>query len=285
MKRRDLLKASAIGLAALPAIGQQTKPSDDASAAGEVPVAFLVSEGAVVIDFCGPWEVFQDGGGFRLYTVAESTRPIRVSGGLQIVPDFDFASAPPPKIVVIPAQRGARSPAAMEWLRRSAARADVTMSVCTGAFVLAASGLLAGRPATTHHSSYVTFAAQFPDVRLQRGVRFVDDGNVASAGGLTSGVDLALHIVERYRGRAATREVADYLEYQGQGWLDPSTNAQYARPRKADASRPTCILCGMEVDPAKAPKSVFRGVTYLFCSTDHKAAFDAEPLRILELAR
>jgi transcriptional regulator GlxA family with amidase domain len=275
MNRRDLLKAAALGLAAPVRAG----------ASGDVPVAFLVSDGAVIIDFCGPWEVFQDAGGFRLYTVAESTRPIRASGGMRIVPDYDFAAAPAPRIVVIPAQRGGRSRAAVDWLRSSAARADLTMSVCTGAFVLAGAGLLQGRPATTHHSSYVAFAAEFPEVRLQRGARFVDDGNVASAGGLTSGIDLALHVVERYSGRDAARRTAEYLEYQGQGWLDPSSNSQYARPRKAEADRPTCIVCGMEVDPKSAPRTVYGGATYLFCSAEHKQRFDAEPARILELTR
>jgi transcriptional regulator GlxA family with amidase domain len=275
MNRRDLLKAAALGLAVPLRAG----------ASSDIPVAFLVSDGAVIIDFCGPWEVFHQAGGFRLYTVAESTRPIRASGGMRIVPDYDFASAPPPKIVVIPAQRGGRTRAAAEWLRTSAVRADLTMSVCTGAFVLASAGLLAGRPATTHHSSYVAFAAEFPDVRLRRGLRFVDDGNVASAGGLTSGIDLALHVVERYHGRDAARRTADYMEYQGQGWIDPSSNSQYALPREADGGRPKCIVCGMEVDPKTAPKSVYRGVTHLFCSDEDKRRFDAAPERILELAR
>ena len=275
MNRRDLLKAAvAVGLAA---------PLKAQGESGDVPVAFLISEGAVIIDFCGPWEVFQDAGGFSLFTVSESRRPIRASGGMQIIPDHDFASAPAAKVVVIPAQRGSRSKAAVEWLHKTAAHADLTMSVCTGAFVLANSGLLSGRPATTHHSSYAALAAQYQDVKVQRGARFVDDGNIASAGGLTSGIDLALHIVERYRGRDAAKSTADYMEYQGKGWLDPSSNADYARPRKADAGH--CPVCGMDVDPASAPKSQYRGVTYAFCSSDHKHLFDAAPEKILEPGR
>jgi transcriptional regulator GlxA family with amidase domain/YHS domain-containing protein len=276
MKRRELL---ALGLAA-PALMKLRPPES-----GEIPVAFLVSEGAVIIDFCGPWEVFQDAGRFRLYTVAETTRPIRASGGMQIVPDYDFASAPAPKIVVIPAQRGGRNKAAVDWLRKSAAQADLTMSVCTGAFVLAGAGLLSGKSATTHHSSYATFAMAFPDVRLQRGVRFVDEGTIASAGGLTSGIDLALHAVERYFGRDAAKSTADYMEYQGQGWLDARSNGAYARPPKPAAGRAICPVCWMDLDPAAAPQSVYRGVTYSFCSTDHKQQFDAAPQRFLDLAQ
>ena len=115
------------------------KPPDK----GQIPVAFLISDGAVVIDFCGPWEVFQDvmipGSEempFRLYTVAETKKPIRTSGGMQIVPDYTIQNAPPPKVIVIPAQ-SAPSPAVLEWIRKSSKTTDVTMSVCTGAFVLA----------------------------------------------------------------------------------------------------------------------------------------------------
>ena len=100
MNRRDLLKVAALGLAS-PLRGV---------ASSDIPVAFLVSDGAVIIDFCGPWEVFQDAGGFRLYTVAESKRTIRASGGMQIVPDHDFASAPAPKSSVSVPLYSARPP-------------------------------------------------------------------------------------------------------------------------------------------------------------------------------
>src|SRR3982074_1712903 len=109
----------------------------------QIPVAFLISDGAVVIDFCGPWEVFQDAVipsrqdmPFRLYTVAETKKPIRTSGGMQIVPDYTIEDAPAPKVFVIPAQ-SPPSPAVLEWIKQSSKTTDVTMSVCTGAFVLA----------------------------------------------------------------------------------------------------------------------------------------------------
>src|SRR5262249_730998 len=159
-------------------------------AKGPIPVAFLLSDGAVMIDFAGPWEVFQavyvpspgatmeEQLPFRLYTVAETTKAITASGGMKIVPDYDLASAPAPKIIVVPAQ-GATSEAVLEWMRTSSRTTDVTMSVCTGAFLLAKTGLLSGRSATTHHGSYGLFAMKFPDVRLQRRARFVEDGHLA----------------------------------------------------------------------------------------------------------
>ena len=102
----------------------------------------------------------------------------------------------------------------MQWLRDAAQRADLVMSVCTGAYVLAEAGLLDGKSATTHHESWDDFAATFPRVRLVRGRRFVEHEHVATAGGLTSGIDLALRVVERYLGRDAAVLTARYMEYR-----------------------------------------------------------------------
>src|SRR6476619_1437421 len=255
------------------------KPPDK----GQIPVAFLISDGAVVIDFCGPWEVFQDvmipGSEempFRLYTVAETKKPIRTSGGMQIVPDYTVQDAPPPKVIVIPAQ-SSQSPALLEWIRKASDTADVTMSVCTGAFVLAKTGLLNGKSATTYHGAFGRFAMQFPDIELKRGARFVENGNLATAGGLSSGIDLALRVVERYYGRDVARKAAYNMEYQGEGWMNPDSNQIYATSPVSTAEHPLCAVCGMDVDPKSAPKSIFVGTTYYFCSEDDKKTFDAAP--------
>jgi len=252
-------------------------------AEGSIPVAFLISEGAQVIDFTGPWEVFQDvmvpgrtDHPFRLYTVSESTSPIRASGGMKIVPDYTFENAPSPKVIVIPAQ-SPPSQATLEWIRRSAKSADVTMSVCTGAFVLAKTGLLSGKGATTYHGAFVRFANDFPDIQLKRGARFVEAGNLATAGGLSSGIDLALRVVERYFGREVAQQTAYDLEYQGQGWTNPDSNQLYATTPISTAGRTVCPVCGMNVDRATASKSVYEGKTYYFCSDDDKKTFDATP--------
>ena len=233
MNRRDLLTVSAAAtlLAAdtiAHADSKSIKPLTP-PAKGKIPVAFLISEDAQVIDFAGPWEVFQDvhvpSRGttmdermpFQLFTVAQSTKPIRASGGLQIVPDYDFTSAPLAKLIVIPAQSGPTD-ATKAWLRKSAQLSDVTMSVCVGAFVLGAAGMLAGQAATTHHDFYDKFAETFPDVHLQRGVRFVDNDRIATAGGLTSGIDLALHVVERYFGAEVAQQTATMMEHESARW-------------------------------------------------------------------
>jgi putative intracellular protease/amidase/YHS domain-containing protein len=312
MKRRELLKsAAAFGCAAaipLSSFGQlvsssasdPTRPAAEPNplkppAEGSIPVAFVISDGAVMIDFAGPWEVFQDAyihgamgegmrmGLFRLYTVAETDKPIEASGGMKIIPDYTFATAPAPKVIVIPAQSAQNKPsqAMQEWIRKSAKSADVTMSVCTGAFLLANTGLLQGKAATTNHNAYRTMAMQFPDITLKRGARFVEQGNVATAGGLSSGIDLALRVVERYYGHDTAKQTAYDMEYQGQGWMDPGSNEVYAKARVSTDAHPLCAVCDMDVDKASAPKSVYKGKTYFFCMTDHKELFDAAPEKYL----
>ena len=273
-----LLFARLPAIAASPDTNSLKPPDKD-----PIPVAFLISDGAVVIDFCGPWEVFQDvvipsrqEMPFRLYTVAETKKPIRTSGGMQIVPEHTIADAPVPKVIVIPAQ-SEPSPAVLEWITKSSKTTDVTMSVCTGAFVLAKTGLLNGKSATTYHGAFERFAMKFPDVQLKRGARFVENGNLATAGGLSSGIDLALRVVERYYGRDVAQKTAYNMEYQGQGWLNPDSNQLYAKAATSTAEHPLCTVCGMDVDPKTAPKSAFKGITYYFCSDNDKKTFDAAP--------
>ena len=298
MNRRELLQrttmfglVSALPFSRAATAGTPFAPADTnplkPPAQGSIPVAFVISEGAVIIDFCGPWEVFEnvnvpdrDGNPFRLYTVGPSSGPIHASSGMKIIPDYTFENAPAPKVIVIPAQNGSND-AMLNWIRKASKTTDVTMSVCTGAFVLANTGLLSGKAATTHHGAFKTFAAQFPDIQVKRGARFVEAGNLASAGGLSSGIDLALRVVERYFGRDVATQTAYQMEYQGQGWLDPASNQVYAKARISTDQHPLCPVCDMDVDPKSAPKSVYQGKTYYFCMDSHKAAFDAAPEKYL----
>src|SRR5437764_8966752 len=278
-----LLITVAIFIAAAPTDSNSLKPP----AKDQIPVAFLISDGAVVIDFCGPWEVFQDvmipsrqDMPFRLYTVAETKKPIRTSGGMQIVPDYTIANAPEPKVIVIPAQ-SPPSPAVLDWIRKSSKTTDVTMSVCTGAFVLAKTGLLDGKSATTYHGAFGRFAMKFPNIELKRGARFVENGNLATAGGLSSGIDLALRVVERYYGRDVAQKAAYNMEYQGQGWMNSESNQVYATALVSTAEHPICAVCGMDVDPKIAAKSVYKGAIYYFCSDDDKKTFETAPERFV----
>jgi len=196
---------------------------------GKIPIAFAISDGVTVIDFAGPWEVFQDVHvtergkdmedqmPFQLFTVSEKIEPLIGSGGLKLVPDYTFDTAPQPKVIVVPAQRG--SQALHAWLRKVSPATDVTMSVCTGAFQLGKAGLLSGKSATTHHEFLDQFEKTFPDVSVKRGLRFVENEKISTAGGLSSGIDLALRVVDRYFGRDVAQTTATYMEYQSKGWI------------------------------------------------------------------
>ena len=227
----------------------QQSPSSSAKSAklippatGKINVAFILTEGSVMIDFAGPWETFQDvmvpSRGpkmedqhvFHLYTVSDSKNPIHTSGGMQIIPDYTFEDAPQPTIVVIPAQMG-DSPKMLEWIRKTSARGNVVMSVCNGAFNLAETGLLDGHPATSYHTSYETFQHHFPKIQVERGRRWVQSTpTIFTAGGLSSGIDLALHIVELYYGRDIAQDTARTMEYEGQGWIGGNSAMNNARP-------------------------------------------------------
>jgi len=243
MKRRDFMAFGAGAAAIAMTNSLRTAPLDDsgrlvkaiangvpleAPASGKIKVAVAIANRATVIDFAGPWEVFQDvmvesrGNShddqmpFELYTVGATADPIRASGGLRIKPDYGVDDAPQPDLVVVPALRG--NPALHEWLAAVAPDTDVTMSVCTGAFQLARAGLLDGQIATTHHDFYDAFGDEFPHIQLERGLRFVENKKISTAGGLTSGIDLSLRVVERYFGRPVAQTTADYMEYTSENW-------------------------------------------------------------------
>jgi transcriptional regulator GlxA family with amidase domain len=216
MRRRNFL-ANTLAAASVARFATAAEVTSRLPQRKSIRVAFLLGEGANVIDTAGPWEVFQDAvnsdhrDAFSLYTVAPERKLIRMTGGLEVMPTHALKDAPQPHVVVVPAQKS--HPAALEWLRAISPLTDVTLSICTGAFQLAKAGLLDGQAATTHHEFFDAFAKQFPAVSLRRGLRFVDNGRIATAGGLTSGIDLALHIVERYLGPEAAQATATYMEY------------------------------------------------------------------------
>jgi transcriptional regulator GlxA family with amidase domain len=204
-------------------------------ATGVINVAFIVSDQTALIDLAGPWEVFADtmlaphggpwrGGDdmimpFHLYTVSDAQKSISAEG-LQVVPNYTFENAPKPQVIVVPAQ-GGRSEEQKKWLLENATAADITMSVCTGASMLAADGLLNHQRATTHHMYVDEMQKRYSAVQFVTGLRYVDNGKVATAGGLSSGIDLALHVVERYYGGEIAQATADYMEYRGELWKNP----------------------------------------------------------------
>jgi transcriptional regulator GlxA family with amidase domain len=223
MTRRDaLLAAVAMTAAAATPLSASAQVETDAPArplsppkSGPVNVAVVVGEQSTVIDFAGPWEVFQDvqqGNGFNLFMVSDKIKTLEATGNMQIVPQYDFETAPQPNVVFMGAQ-GQHTSAKIDWIRRMSVKADLVLSNCTGAFLLAQTGLLDGLSATTHHDFYDLFEKRFPKVKLVRGPRYVEYEKIATGGGLTSGIELALRVVERYYGSPAADQTAYYMEY------------------------------------------------------------------------
>jgi transcriptional regulator GlxA family with amidase domain len=196
----------------------------------KIRVAFAIDAGTQVIDLAGPWEVFQDayvrqgesamapGRPFELYTVAEKNQTIRATGGLAIVPTHSIESAPDPHVLVIPHFAVEGVTPIHGWIKKAASKTLLTMSVCTGAFQLAKTGLLDGRPATTNGIAYDEFEKAFPRVKLLRGPRFVETEGLSTAGGLTAGIDLSLRVVERFFTTDVAERTASFMEYAGRSW-------------------------------------------------------------------
>lgn len=183
-------------------------------------VGVLLFDEIEVLDFAGPYEVFvaakdeQGAPYFDPLTVAERAE-VRCYGGLRVLPDATYANCPPLDLLIVPGGPGAREPAGQEamlaFIRQAAGRTPLIASVCTGAFLLGRAGLLDGRTATTHSGRLDQFRAEFPQVKAVA-EKIVDEGAIITAAGVSSGIDLALALLERYFGPEARQREARRLE-------------------------------------------------------------------------
>lgn len=182
-------------------------------------VAIFVNEGVELLDFAGPGEVFStagEGREFNVYTVAASPEPIVSQGFVTVTPEYTFANSPRPDILIVPggAVSGPlRNRQVLVWIRNASRHAEITLSVCTGAFLLARAGLLDGKEATTHWRAIDTLKQEAPRTRVLTGRRYVDNGKIVTSAGVSAGTDAALHIVRRLLGEQVAQETARYMEY------------------------------------------------------------------------
>ncbi|WP_031481054.1 GlxA family transcriptional regulator [Streptomyces bicolor] len=181
-------------------------------------VLFLLFDDVQSLDVTGPLEVFMGAethtpGTYRIRTASPDGGPVRTSGGLTVVPDHALADAPDPHTLVVPGGKGTRcpQPALTDWLRGHGPRAERLVSVCTGAILLAEAGLLDGRRATTHWAYCDKLARDHPAVDVDPDPIYVRDGHVATSAGVTSGIDLALALVEEDLGRDVALGIARHL--------------------------------------------------------------------------
>ncbi len=187
-------------------------------------VAIVVWDGVELLDFAGPGEVFaaarsDDGRSFQVFTVAASKQPIVSQGFLSINPQYAIDDCPPVDIMVLPG--GGTSNVTgdeklMAWVKKQTASSQITLSVCTGAFVLAENGSLNDLDATTWHGAVDRLRQQFPNVRVHADRRFIDNGRIITSAGVSAGIDSSLHVVSKLFGEESAVNTARYMEYNWQ---------------------------------------------------------------------
>lgn len=190
-------------------------------------VAIYLFDDVEVLDFAGPYEVFttaarvrqrEDAAAplFEVFTVARRPGLVRARAGLSVQPDHLIGQHPPVDLLIVPggvvdAELGHAD--VRDWLQRTAAQAGIVASVCTGAFLLAQAGLLQGKTATTHWEDADALRRAFPELTVQTGCRWVDQGHVLTSAGISAGIDMSLHLVERLADRALAERTARQLDF------------------------------------------------------------------------
>jgi len=188
-------------------------------------IAIAVFEGAEELDFAGPWEVL---GAWRflypddvdLVMVGESAAPVTCAKGMRVLPEVSWQELGHVDVLVYPGGRGTRSQLGnktiRERLRALKESGTLMTSVCTGALVYGDAGLLDGRPVTTYATAFEELLPLGTDMEPRRDQRFVDDGQVITAAGVSAGIDMALHLIARLASPDKAWEVRRYIEYDPQ---------------------------------------------------------------------
>lgn len=188
-------------------------------------VGVLLFPQVELLDFAGPFEVFSAARTssetrerlMDVFTVAETTSPVRCNNPVTVVPDYALEECPHMDVVVVPGGMGTRSAVdrqgLVDWIARRAEAAEVTTSVCTGSFLLAKAGVLDGRSATTHWASIERMRRDFPALAVEESVRWVDAWPVVSSAGVSAGIDMALHVLSRLYDDEVARATARGIEY------------------------------------------------------------------------
>ncbi len=187
-------------------------------------VAIMVFDDVEVLDFAGPYEVFNVTRELSLmsemnvFTVAESTAPVRTRGQLSINPNYSFTTMPETDILLIPGGAGSRAllekPHILDWLREQSEKVELLLSVCTGSLVLAKAGLLNGLSVTTHHDNLDDLERLTDDsTKVVADKRYVDTGKIIMSGGVSAGIDMSLYVIRKLYGDAVLAKTLSEMEY------------------------------------------------------------------------
>ena len=202
-------------------------------------VGILIFPDVEILDFCGPFEVFasaalppETAGSpptrlFEVFTVAEQRQVVACRGGLLVQPNYTLEDHPPLDLVVVPGGYGTRreqeNPVILDWIARQRRSGALTTSVCTGAFLLGAAGLLDGLRATTHWTTIDGLRTSLPTTDVLGDARVVDEGEIITSAGVSAGIDMALHVVRRLHGDEVARRTARDMEYE---WTRSATTSE-----------------------------------------------------------
>jgi transcriptional regulator GlxA family with amidase domain len=186
-------------------------------------IGLLLFDGVEELDAVGPWEVLaywtlhHPEDGWSVSCLSRDGGPVVAAKGLTLAAHHSMSGLPPLDLLIHPGGPGARrlmrDPEHLAWVRGQAATVPLMTSVCTGALVYAAAGLLAGRPATTHWESLTLLHELDPSIEVNPEARYVDDGNVITSAGVSAGIDMALHLVARLACVDRAREVRRAIQY------------------------------------------------------------------------
>ncbi len=182
-------------------------------------IGILIFDGVEEMDFVGPLEVLAsacEGRESRVLLIGPSLARVTCEKGMRVLPDVAMADIPALDVLLVPGGSGARmalaDPEIVAWVQRVSAGCGWVTSVCTGSFLLVGAGVVAGRRVTTHHR-FTDALEKLGEAEVLRGARFVVDGNLVSAAGVSSGIEMCLWLVENLFGAQAASEVADYIAY------------------------------------------------------------------------
>jgi transcriptional regulator GlxA family with amidase domain len=192
-----------------------------------ISVGIYLFKNVEVLDFAGPFEVFttanrvslrrspDNDAPFKVFTIAKTTDVVQARAGLKTLPDFSLSECPRVDLLLVPGgvvDEEVQDEGVISWVQATAASAQLTASICTGAFILAKAGLLHQTKATTHWEDIDDLRIQFPEVQVQGGVRWVDEGRVVSSGGIAAGIDMSLHLVARLASRQLAEATARQMD-------------------------------------------------------------------------
>ena len=188
-------------------------------------VGILLFNEVEVLDFAGPFEVFsittlqgtQDKS-FSVHVISETGEMVRARNGLMVTPAYSIADVPALDILIIPGGYGAEeievhNATLIAWIREQSSKVKLIASVCTGAFLLAKAGLLDGKKATTHWMDSNRLEREYPKIAIQRGPKYIDEGSIITAAGISAGIDMSFHIIKRLLGSEIARATAKRMEY------------------------------------------------------------------------